>query len=202
MSIESITVRELYQKVEQGEPILLIDVRTPIEFREVHATVARNCPLDSISPETLWGSESPDPERPVYVMCRSGNRSRLACQKLDKLGLQVIDVEGGTDSWVDADLPVVRGKKTVSLERQVRICAGSIVVIGSVLTVALGSFWFLGIPLFVGCGLVFSGITDSCAMGMLLAKMPWNQIPKNKSDVADRSTDCTDKPSGSPNCVS
>lgn len=197
MAIGSINARDLYQKVEHGESIYVIDVRTPVEFRELHASVARNCPLDSISPKTVLGNESPDRERPVYVMCRSGNRSRMACEKLEKLGLHVINVEGGTNAWADAGLPVVRGKKAISLERQVRICAGLLIVVGAVLTAALGNLWFLAIPIFVGSGLTFSGITDSCAMGMLLARMPWNQLPKSECVAGGATEGCTDTPSNS-----
>jgi hypothetical protein len=62
----------------------------------------------------------------------------------------------------------------MSLERQVRIAAGSLVLLG----VALGAFvsqWLYGLSAFVGAGLVFAGLTDTCGMGMLLARMPWNR---------------------------
>src|SRR5271157_3127554 len=90
----------------------------------------------------------------------------------------VVNVEGGTLEWERAGLPVVRGKKTVSLERQVRIAAGSLVVLGT----GLGAFvhpGFLALSAFVGAGLVFAGITDTCGMGMLLARMPWNRVQES-----------------------
>jgi hypothetical protein len=83
-------------------------------------------------------------------------------------------VEGGTDAWVAAGLPVVEGKGSISIERQVRIAAGSLVVLGIVLSL-LAHPLFIGLSAFVGCGLVFAGITDTCMMGMMLAKMPWNR---------------------------
>jgi hypothetical protein len=73
-------------------------------------------------------------------------------------------------------LPVVRGKKAISLERQVRIAAGIIVLAGAVAAMVTGNVYLAGVPAFVGAGLTFAGITDSCAMGMLIAKMPWNQV--------------------------
>jgi rhodanese-related sulfurtransferase len=87
----------------------------------------------------------------------------------------VANVEGGTLACVEAGLPVVRGKKAISLERQVRIAAGSLVLIG----VLLG--WLVhpalaGLAAFVGAGLVFAGLTDTCGMGLLLARMPWNRV--------------------------
>jgi rhodanese-related sulfurtransferase len=92
----------------------------------------------------------------------------------------VINVEGGTRAWDQAGLPVVRGKKTISLERQVRIAAGSLVLLGA----ALGYFinpLFIGLSAFVGAGLIFAGVTDTCGMGMMLAKMPWNQVRDSAS---------------------
>jgi Protein of unknown function (DUF2892) len=85
-----------------------------------------------------------------------------------------VNVEGGTQACLDLGLPIARGKNSISLERQVRIAAGSLVVLG----VTLGWFVhpvFFGLAAFVGAGLVFAGVTDTCGMGMLLARMPWNQ---------------------------
>ena len=82
---------------------------------------------------------------------------------------------GGTLAWDAAGLPVVRGKKTILLERQVRIAAGFLVLVGAVLALVVHPY-FVGLSAFVGAGLMFAGITDSCGMGMLLAKMPWNRI--------------------------
>jgi rhodanese-related sulfurtransferase len=84
-------------------------------------------------------------------------------------------VTGGTEAWVDAELPVARGKKAISLERQVRIVAGLLVLTGSLLGMFV-SRWFMGLPAFVGAGLTFAGITDTCGMAMILARMPWNQV--------------------------
>jgi rhodanese-related sulfurtransferase len=84
-----------------------------------------------------------------------------------------VNIEGGTTACAAAGLPVVRGKKAMSLERQVRIAAGSLVLLG--LIGAYFSPYALGLSAFVGAGLVFAGITDTCGMGMILARMPWNQ---------------------------
>ncbi len=87
----------------------------------------------------------------------------------------VINIEGGTSAWEQAGLPVVRGKKAMSLERQVRIAAGSLILVGVILSFVVHPY-LIGISAFVGAGLVFAGITDTCGMGMMLAKMPWNQV--------------------------
>src|SRR5208282_4038589 len=88
---------------------------------------------------------------------------------------QTVVVAGGTLAWEDAGLPVVCSASTViSLERQVRIAAGLLVLAG-VLLARFVHPWFIGLSAFVGAGLVFAGITDYCGMGLLLAKLPWNQ---------------------------
>ena len=79
---------------------------------------------------------------------------------------------------------MVCGKKAMSLERQVRIAAGVIVLVGAVATITTDNVYLAGIPAFVGAGLIFAGITDSCAMEMLIAKMPWNQV-KDESCCAE-----------------
>jgi hypothetical protein len=86
----------------------------------------------------------------------------------------VINIEGGTNACIVAGLPVVRGKKAISLERQVRIAAGLLVLLGVILGWLVHPAFF-GLAAFVGAGLVFAGVTDTCGMGMILARMPWNQ---------------------------
>jgi rhodanese-related sulfurtransferase len=176
MSIPTITPRRLDELRKGGQPIDLIDVRTPVEFREVHVPFARNVPLDGLDPAAVTRSRAGSPGRPLYVICRSGGRGQKACEKLAAAGAaDVVNVEGGTQAWADAGLPVVRGKKAISLERQVRIAAGSLVLLG-VLLGWLVHPGFLGLPAFVGTGLVFAGVTDTCGMGLLLARMPWNRV--------------------------
>jgi rhodanese-related sulfurtransferase len=87
----------------------------------------------------------------------------------------VFSIEGGTAAWISAGLPVERRNvRAIALERQVRIAAGSLVLIGSLLAMFV-HLALIAIPIFIGSGLVFAGITDFCGMGMLLARMPWNQ---------------------------
>ncbi len=169
----AITPPHLAELCRSGQRIDLVDVRTPVEFREVHVENARNVPLDQLDPARIMAGRSATD--PLYLICRSGSRGKQACDKLEQAGFaNVINVEGGTLACIEAGLPVVRGRKAMSLERQVRIAAGLLVVTG----VALGTLvhsGFYGLSAFVGAGLVFAGLTDTCAMGMLIAKMPWNQ---------------------------
>ncbi|MCL2348722.1 MAG: DUF2892 domain-containing protein [Planctomycetaceae bacterium] len=171
MSVKSISPQALCEKINAGTDIVLIDVRTPIEFREVHATVAHNIPLNTLKPETLaakYGKET------IYMICRGGVRGSQACEQMLIAGFEnVVNVEGGTAAWEAAGLPVVRGHGVISLERQVRIAAGLFVLLGTLLGFFIHPYWLI-VPAFVGAGLVFAGITNTCGMGMLLAKMPWN----------------------------
>ena len=179
MSVQTITPERLSELKAAGENVELIDVRTPAEFREIHVDFARNVPLDRLD-----ASGFADGGRPVYVMCRSGNRGREACLKLfNDAGVDVVNVDGGVVAWEEAGLPVVRGKKTISLERQVRIAAGSLVLLGIVLAALVSPYW-IALSAFVGAGLVFAGVTDTCGMAMLLARMPWNQVKESPDGAA------------------
>ncbi len=167
MAITTITPRELGTL---QQPITLLDVRTPAEFQEVHVEFAKNVPLDQLEPAAL-GLMC---DEPVYLICRSGGRGKQACERLEKAGFsKVFNVEGGTLACVDAGLPVMRGRAVMSLERQVRIAAGSLVLLGALLAWMVNPA-FVALSGFVGAGLVFAGVTDSCGMGMILARMPWN----------------------------
>lgn len=173
--MQTIDVNRLAEKRANGD-VDLIDVRMPTEYREVHAEGAKNVPLDGLDPKAITDSRNGRSDQPLYVICKSGNRSSKAVQKFLDAGIDnVVNVDGGTNAWVDAGLPVVRGKKSISLERQVRIAAGSIALIGSLAAIVTGNVYFAAIPAFIGAGLTFAGITDTCGMGMMLSKMPWNK---------------------------
>jgi rhodanese-related sulfurtransferase len=188
MSVQTISPRELQKLKEAGEPVELIDVRTPLEFREVHVDCAQNIPLDTLDPPKVMMHRHAPSDAPLYVICRAGGRAAQACEKFITDGFpNVVNVEGGTLACIEAGLPVVRGTKVFSLERQVRITAGLMVLIG----VTLGWFvhpYFYGLSAFVGAGLIFAGITDSCPMALLIAKMPWNAENSECScDIARKS---------------
>ena len=173
--MKTIPPSDLQQLLTSDAGLTLIDVRTPVEYAEVHVPQARNEPLDQFDPKTLLASGQLPKEQPVYLLCRSGGRASKAAEKFAKEGLDnAVVVEGGTLAWIDAGLPVNRGTaKVISLERQVRIAAGSLVVTGVLLAIFVHPY-FIGLSAFVGAGLVFAGISDWCGMGLLLARMPWN----------------------------
>ncbi len=172
--MKSITASELDRLRLANPDLQLIDVRTPAEFGEVHLAYATNVPLDRLNPREMLAGKNGN-ARPVYVICRGGKRGAMACERLAAAGLvEVYNVDGGTDAAIAAGLTVVRGRKAMSLERQVRIVAGAFVLVGVLLGWQVHPALY-GLSAFVGAGLVFAGVTDTCAMGMLLAKMPWNQ---------------------------
>jgi rhodanese-related sulfurtransferase len=172
----------LLQQLASGCTVMIVDVRTPAEFREAHVGFARNVPLDRFDAAKIAAGRNGSAQ-PLYVICRSGNRATQACEKLLAAGCSnVVNVEGGTQAWERAALPLVRGQQTMSLERQVRIAAGSLVVVASALGFFVSPYW-IGLAAFVGAGLVFAGITDTCGMGMLLARMPWNQVGEGTSNL-------------------
>jgi len=176
MTIHVIKPQQLSELCSNGRKTDLIDVRTPVEFREVHVESARNVPLDRLDPAAVMQSRSDSTKEPLYFICRSGSRGQQACEKFVKAGFtNVVNVEGGTMACVEAGLRVVRGKKAISLERQVRIAAGLLVLLGALLGWLVHPA-FIGLSAFIGAGLVFAGITDTCGMGMILARMPWNRV--------------------------
>jgi rhodanese-related sulfurtransferase len=167
---------DLHALNRSGRPFDLIDVRTPGEFAAVHVPFARNIPLGDLTADSVTQTGIP-----IYVICQSGGRGQKACAILP----DAINIDGGTSAWVAAGLPVVRGPKSMSLERQVRIAAGTLVVLG----ISLAYFvhpGFAGLSAFVGCGLVFAGLTDTCGMGAVLARMPWNRAPRTDTISACR----------------
>ena len=128
----SINPQELAELCKDGKKIDLIDVRTPVEFREVHVEIARNVPLDQLDVAALMKARNGSANEPLYVICRSGSRGQQACEKFLTAGFSnVVNIEGGTMACVEAGLPVVRDRKAISLERQVRIAAGSLVLLGA-----------------------------------------------------------------------
>ena len=166
--IDEVDVGGLRKALEGGA--VLVDVREYAEFAGGRVSGAKLVPLGEIAER----AQEIDRDGQVYVICRTGRRSGEAQRQLRALGFAAVNVSGGMMAWQEAGYPVERDAKAPwALERQVRFVAGSIVLAGVLLSVFVAQplVWLAG---FVGAGLVFSAVTDSCAMGMLLAKMPWN----------------------------
>ncbi|WP_295616375.1 rhodanese-like domain-containing protein [Chamaesiphon sp. GL140_3_metabinner_50] len=154
---------------------ILLDVREAGEYASEHITGSVSLPLSTFDPVAI----DRQPDRQVVLYCQSGKRSVRAADRLFEAGwMEVIHLEGGLNAWKTSAYPTHSDERApISLWRQVQIVAGSLVAIGTLCGV-LVSPWFLLLSGFVGCGLVFAGISDTCAMGMLLAKLPYNQRAK------------------------
>lgn len=172
--IPAITPLKAREIAAENTAVILLDVRTPSEFSARRALGARNIPLDTI-PDAIAAGELPK-DSTICVLCEKGGRAAIAAGHLLKAGHRAVHVvTGGTDSWAASGLPTEgTGRKVMSIERQVRIGAGSLVLAGVVLGFLINPA-FLALPAFVGAGLVFAGITDWCGMGLLLARAPWNR---------------------------
>ncbi|KAB1117938.1 rhodanese-like domain-containing protein [Micromonospora aurantiaca] len=168
-TLDGATLREL---IDAGRAPRLLDVRTPAEFETSHIPGAYNVPLDLLKEhrEELRNHLDED----VVLICRSGARAAQAEQSLAGVGLPNLKVlNGGMLAWQAANAPIRQGKQRWDLERQVRLVAGSIVllsILGSVFVPGLK--WVAG---FIGAGLTFAAVTNTCAMGMMLGKLPYNR---------------------------
>lgn len=167
---------ELYAKQQEGEQIDLIDVRTAGEFAGVHASGAHNHPLDRFDPQAVKQARGERADQPMYLICHAGSRAREAAAKCHKAGVDnVVVVSGGTQAWVQAGLPVNRGRsRGIDVQRQTQLTIGLGVLAGSMLAVFVDHrFGFLSG--FFGAGLIMAGSTGLCPLASLLGRMPWNR---------------------------
>jgi rhodanese-related sulfurtransferase len=168
-----LSAAELAEQRRARPELRLLDVRTPGEYEAEHIHGAYNVPLDTLGEH---GAEiQANVTGPVVLVCQSGQRARRAEDVLQRTGMANVHVlDGGMNGWLAAGLPVIRGAKRFSLERQVRLVAGALVATGAILALAVNPRFAL-VPAFIGSGLVFSGITGFCGMAMLLARLPYNR---------------------------
>lgn len=162
---------ELRDRLQIEPNLQLIDVREYPEFANGHVKGSRLASLSKLQHDL----SNLDPNLPIVVLCQSGKRSARACEELAKAGFgNVKQLEGGIAAWKELRLPLHRKRHRVwSLERQVRFGAGLLMLLG--LSLALKWPEAIALSWFVGAGLVFAAVTDTCAMGMLIAKLPWNR---------------------------
>lgn len=169
--MKKISPQDLKARLDRGEPMQLIDVRSPGEYASGHVPGALNLPLEEVE------ARLDDVARhdPVVLVCQSGSRACLSHDVLQHHRSDLIVLEGGTSAWEAASLAVVSGgNPRWSIERQVRLAAGLLVLVGAVLGFSLSPGWF-GLSAFVGAGLTFAGLTNICGMAFLFGKLPWNR---------------------------
>jgi len=148
-----------------------VDVRSGSEFASGHIPGAINIPMEEIEARL----DDLDLNLPIVLICQSGKRARMSSSLLEPCRRQITVLEGGTKAWIQSGFPVVASVRTRwSLERQVRLGAGLLVLAGAILALTANPLWVF-LCGFVGLGLTFAGLTDICAMGIILGKMPWNR---------------------------
>lgn len=170
---KSISPAALCALLATGKRHELLDVRTPPEYASAHVPGAKLVPLNELKAEAFLLQH--EVGTPIFVLCQSGVRATQAIERFERAGCDdCVLVEGGTQAWIDAELPVHRGASSVlPIMRQVQIVVGSLSLAGSILALAVDR-WFAVVPLLLGCGLLFAGITGTCGMALFLARMPWN----------------------------
>lgn len=167
-----ITTPELSGLRSAQPGVHIIDVRTAGEFDAAHIPGSYNVPLDTLSEHA---GELAVIQRPVVLVCQSGGRATQAHGGLESAGKRTVQVlEGGMNAWLAAGGDVTRGDTSHwAMDRQVRLVAGALVLGGVVAsTLVPKAKWLSGA---VAGGLVFSAVTDTCAMAAMLAKLPYNR---------------------------
>jgi len=168
--IASITPQELHEGIAaRGK---LIDVRSSAEFATGHIPGAVNVPMEQVEARTADIGSGP-----VVLICEAGTRASIVAGWL--AAKQPVSVlAGGTAAWRKSAFPLVAcAPCRWTLERQVRLAAGSIVLLATILTVLVSPRW-LYLAMFIGAGLTFAGATNICGMAVVLARMPWNRGAK------------------------
>jgi rhodanese-related sulfurtransferase len=168
----TVAARAVADRLQRDGDVRILDVRTPAEYESAHIAGSYNVPLDTLAEHAQELRRHVD--EPVVLVCQSGNRAAQAGQRLAAAGMANVSVlDGGMLAWQSTGAPVNRGHQRWGLERQVRLVAGGIVVAGIAGSVALP--WLKYVSGGVGAGLAFAALTDTCAMGSLLARLPYNR---------------------------
>ncbi|MGW4745138.1 rhodanese-like domain-containing protein [Streptomyces sp. NPDC004290] len=171
----SLTAPVLHRLVQEGRAPRLLDVRTPGEFRTAHIPGSYNVPLDTLREHRADLLAHLDED--VVLVCRSGQRAAQAERALTEAGLPHLRVlEGGIVAWETAGAPLNRGPERWDMERQVRLVAGSIVLATGVVGVFVPGAHLIGTA--VGAGLTYAALSNTCAMGVLLSRLPYNRGPR------------------------
>lgn len=171
MTIPSVDARTVKAWLNRGEAVL-IDVREPAEHASERIAGARLVPLSGIEQASVTAEGA----QRIVLHCASGARSAEAYSKLlGRVPVEMVQLEGGLSAWKHLGLPVVTGtRRHVSLQRQVQMIVGAMALAGTVLGLTV-SPWFLLLPGMAGGGLLFAGLSGTCAMANVLARLPYNQ---------------------------
>lgn len=181
--VSTISPQQLHEVKRHGRYAPVLDVRSVAEYRGGHIAGAQLIPIDALSADALaqtFKRPSLGREETLYITCHAGPRALQAAERLQRAGFNNVTlIEGGTRRWEELGLPVERCGKTLSLERQIQIVIGSLLVLKVFLGFSVHELFF-ALTGMVGFGLIIAGTTRWCGMAKLIAHMPWN-----------RNTDCT-----------
>jgi rhodanese-related sulfurtransferase len=168
MTQQIIRPNEAEQMLLKGDAIL-IDVREIDEYQSEHIKGAVNKPLSTFNSEEV---EKLANGRKIIIQCLSGKRASKACAKVNSNNAYIL--QNGIEGWKENKLATIKKGATINVQRQVMLIAGLLVLIGSLLSIYVNSN-YIALPIFIGAGLSFAGLTGWCGMAMLLNKMPWNK---------------------------
>ena len=174
----TVSPRQLHEIKQQGRNTAVLDVRSAAEYRSGHIPGAELIPVDSLSAEALegaFGRPTPGREETLYITCHTGPRALQAAERLQQAGYtNVTLVDGGTRRWGQLGLPLQRCGTALSLERQVQIAVGSLLVLKVLLGFSVHELFF-ALTAMLGIGLIVAGTTRWCGMARLIARLPWNR---------------------------
>ena len=175
-TIDSVALRE---RLNGSSGVKLLDVRNGAEFETAHIPGSYHLPLDQVG---TYAGQLASVDDELVLVCQSGGRAQQAAEKLAGAGVTNTSVlQGGVGAWVAAGGPVDKGAEKWALERQVRLVAGSLVVTGILASTKAPKLkWLSGA---VGGGLTFAALSNSCMMGNLLSKLPYNQAGSSDPDA-------------------
>ncbi len=175
----TIRVESLREMLNASALVRTLDVRSVAEFATGHVPGAVNIPMEQVE------SRMADlPQGPLVLICEGGSRAEIVAGWLGG-GRDVTVLEGGTRAWRNASYPLIACTPCRwTLERQVRLIAGLVVLLGTVFSILINAKWVY-LALLVGAGLTFAGLTNICGMAIVLAKMPWNSAMKSKVELGN-----------------
>lgn len=170
IDVKTVTPKELKDSLSK-EDCILLDVRNTDEFLAEHIAGAKNIPLPILGLDQFTNSVN----KKIIVQCKSGKRGEKAYKllKIKYPDASIYNLKGGITEWQKENLPTLKTEQPISIMRQTQIIAGSVVICGIIAGITISSA-FLVVPILVGSGLIFAGITEWCGMAKLLALMPWN----------------------------
>jgi rhodanese-related sulfurtransferase len=178
MAATMISPAQAHDLLKKEENCALVDVRTYMENQAMNVEGGILAPVQDLDPKVFFEQHPGLKDKKLLLLCKGGTRSKAAGVKFTKAGFENLAViEGGITAWNEAKLPVkITETKVISIDRQTRIAIGTMVMVFTLLGAFVHPGFLIGAG-FMGCGLIFAGVTDTCGLALIIAKMPWNKGP-------------------------